>query len=255
MTRFKVEEVDPFTDLEELLDCQLTAFASPDQSIYRLFCPVFGNDKHAHKDAVKRKAEMYLKHYESSTEHDFVWSKVTDTENGKIAGGLMWNIFKTNPWKQKVDHINPDWYSEEREREFILKAMDIFNGPRKKYMQKPHVYLDTGFVHPEYRKNGIITMFLTHATKKADELGLEVWLESSVPMGVPIYMRCGFIPLQQQSIQPQTSNPDDAWKAMEEKLYPLKFWPMWRPLNGDYMEGMAHSPWANCSEYREKSNL
>jgi hypothetical protein len=100
-----------------------------------------------------------------------------------------------------------------------------------------------GFTHPDYRQTGIVDLIFTEATRRADELGLEMWLESILPMGVPIYMRHGFIPFRAHKIQPTTQNPDEEWKEIDKRLSPLRFWPMWRPASARYVEGETIAPW------------
>jgi GNAT superfamily N-acetyltransferase len=100
-----------------------------------------------------------------------------------------------------------------------------------------------GFVLPDYRQQGIADMLLVEECRRADELGLEAYMEAVTAMGVPIFMRHGFIPFKKVTVEPKTENPNEEWNDMETKMQPLRFWPMWRPAYGKFTPGVTIPPW------------
>lgn len=68
--------------------------------------------------------------------------------------------------------------------------------------------------------------------KKADELGLDVFLDATPP-GKPLYEANGFICLKENITKPTMENPDEKWKEMENKVGAFTFWLMQRPANKD----------------------
>jgi hypothetical protein len=68
-------------------------------------------------------------------------------------------------------------------------------------------------------------------------------MESVNPIGVPLYMRHGFIPYYEHRVEPKMQNPDKEWKDMEKKMQPLLFLPMWRPVYGKFVPGKTILPW------------
>jgi GNAT superfamily N-acetyltransferase len=58
-------------------------------------------------------------------------------------------------------------------------------------------------VHPDYQGRGIAKRLLNHAMRGADRAGQDVYLEGT-KVGQPLYLRCGFEPLQDISILDNT---------------------------------------------------
>ncbi|KAF7182822.1 hypothetical protein CNMCM7691_002483 [Aspergillus felis] len=244
--RFQLSEVHHDTDeFEEVVACEVASFEHPQQSIFRFFYPIFGHESEVEKQTAFRNL-VELQRQWSRDDPDVVWIQAIDTQNNnKVVGGLLMKVHKENRPAQKDDdeHQSAFWYPAGSQRKYIDECLRIFTAPHEKYMQRPHVYLYIGFVLPEYRQQGVADMFLADACRRADELGIEAWLESVVAMGVPIYMRHGFIPFRKHAVEPQAERPDDEWKDMEEKMQPLRFWPMWRPPHGKFVPGETNPPW------------
>lgn len=100
------------------------------------------------------------------------------------------------------------------------------------------------FVLPEFRRRGIGQQFLDWGMSKADELGLEFFLDATPP-GKPLYEANGFVIVEENVTAPTKDNPDEKWKQMEEKVSPFTFWLMWRPVGGKYEDGKTVKPWEN----------
>lgn len=91
-------------------------------------------------------------------------------------------------------------------------------------------------------------MLLAEECRRADELGIEAYMESVAAMGVPIYMRHNYIPLAELPVKAIRDSPDNEWKELERKMQPLSFWPMWRPAYGKFVPGVTRAPWAAVNE-------
>ncbi|PYH41504.1 uncharacterized protein BP01DRAFT_348935 [Aspergillus saccharolyticus JOP 1030-1] len=254
--RFRLSELDPATDaLSEFVACQIASFDEPFQSIYRFFYPIFGGES----EAERQEAFTNLP--------GSVFLQVRDQErDDKFVAGVYFKIHKQNPYAPKgkgsgsgsspEDESPPAavWYPEGMRREYITRCIEIFSEPHMKFMQKPHLYAFVGFALPEYRQLGLADMVLAEICRRADELGLEAWLEAVTPIGVTIYKRHGFIPFSGGvSVQPpatevEAQNAD--WQDIEAKMQPLRYWPMWRPPQGKTVLGEATPPWGNPRKMR-----
>ena len=106
----------------------------------------------------------------------------------------------------------------------------------------PSLVLNIIFTHPDYRRKGAGDLILQWGTKKADEMGLEMWLDATVH-GRPLYLKHGFIVVTENNVHPKTETPNEEWKKLEEELLPITLWAMWRPLGGKYEEGQTIRPW------------
>ena len=74
-------------------------------------------------------------------------------------------------------------------------------------------------------------MFTEWGTKKADEMGLETWVDST-PLGEGLYKKHGFVNIREKDLQPRMENPSEDWKQMEAELLPLRGTLMRRPVRG-----------------------
>ncbi|KAL3456736.1 hypothetical protein BJX64DRAFT_281145 [Aspergillus heterothallicus] len=247
--RFEIHQVDPSSsDFPALVACEVASFDTPFQSIFRFFYPIFGGESQEEKKIALANL-VELQRQWARDDPDSVWLKVIDKEeNDKIVGGLLIKVHKVNPFER--DRGKDDsavWYPEGAQRGYIDAALRIFNEPRERFMQRPHLYSYIGFVLPEYRQQGIADMLLVEECRRADELGLEAYMEAVTAMGVPIFMRHGFIPFRKVAVEPKAghgiADDDEEWKAMEIRMQPLRFWPMWRPPYGKFTPGVTVPPW------------
>ncbi|KAJ0414806.1 hypothetical protein BJY00DRAFT_318461 [Aspergillus carlsbadensis] len=243
--RFEIHRVNPESpEFVDLVACEVTSFDNPFQSIFRFFYPIFGGESEEEK-RIALVNLVELQRQWARDDPDSIWLKVIDKEErDKIVGGLLIKVHRANPFA-KVDGKDESavWYPPGGQRAYIDAALRIFNEPRERFMQRAHLYSYIGFVLPEYRQQGIADMLLVEECRRADELGLEAYMEAVTAMGVPIFMRHAFIPFKKVTVEPQTTNPDEEWNDMERKMQPLRFWPMWRPPYGRFTPGVTVPPW------------
>ncbi|KAL2826710.1 hypothetical protein BDW59DRAFT_145071 [Aspergillus cavernicola] len=243
--RFQIHHVNPESpSFADVVACEIESFDNPLQSIFRFFYPIFGNESESEKYLALDNL-VQLQRQWARDDPDTVWTKVIDTESdNQVAAGLLVKIHKTNPFDSpKIKDESAVWYPPGGQREYIDECLRIFNAPREKFMARPHIYFYIGFIEASYRQLGLIDMLIGEKCRRADELGLECYLEAVAARGVAIFMRQGFIPFREVAIEPKRENADDEWKEMERKMQPLSFWPMWRPPYGRFVPGETRPPW------------
>lgn len=60
---------------------------------------------------------------------------------------------------------------------------------------------------------------------------MDIFLDST-PYGRPLYEVNGFEYIEENLNIPETENPDDSWREIQEKVGPFTFWLMRRPVTG-----------------------
>lgn len=108
--------------------------------------------------------------------------------------------------------------------------------------------LISAFTIPSYRRCGVGKLFMEPGVAKADEMGLESWLEASW-LGNALYERNGFIPvctLTADPVMPDglTEEEKAKWESRRELAKPpVSYTLMWRPKGEEYVEGVTVKPW------------
>ncbi|KAK5996391.1 hypothetical protein PT974_01725 [Cladobotryum mycophilum] len=211
---FKLLEVDPAADFDELIECD------------------------AREEALKASTKDQLEWH--AADPTGYWQKVVN-DGGKIVAGALWKIYTTNPFEKPDEHEEAYWYPEGGQRDYVTTALGMFDGPRGKMGRRPHIFLNVIFTHPDYRRQGAADLIMDWGIKKADDMGLEMWLNATV-YGVPLYEKHGFVVVEENHVHPIKENPDEEWKKAEEALTPITVWAMWRPIGGKYEQGTP-KPW------------
>ncbi|KAF5676112.1 GNAT family acetyltransferase acetyltransferase [Fusarium heterosporum] len=236
---FKLVKVNTATDFEELIACQWAAHENPFQPFFRMFCPLQGEGPSAHADSLRESTKLQLQwHNGDPTSH---WRKVVN-DDGKIVGGCLWKICPTNPFESVEDHSCAYWQPEGERREYISQALKQFDAPRARMGTRPQVYVNIVFTHPEYRRQGVANEIMNWSKKKADEMGVELWLDAT-EQGMPVYEKHGFTVVNVNTLRPMKENPGEEWNKVKEELGTMTFRQMWRPAGSDYQEGKTVKPW------------
>jgi hypothetical protein len=125
--------------------------------------------------------------------------KAVDTElDNKVIAVAKWRIFDKERSEEEVksEYTLPDPIPEDC-RPAWDKFMDgIFKARWNIMATKPHVILDNLTTHPDHCRRGAGTMLVKWGTDKADELGLECYLEGS-SQGRPLYEKHGYQPVRE----------------------------------------------------------
>lgn len=104
------------------------------------------------------------------------------------------------------------------------------------------VVLNMCFVHPDHRRRGAASLLVEWGTKKADEMGVEAFIESTDD-GKPLYERYGFANMNEFYLKPTKPDPGEDWKKLEKDLGSIHGYFMWRPIGGKYEAGKTVIPW------------
>ncbi|KAF4462553.1 GNAT family acetyltransferase [Fusarium albosuccineum] len=236
---FTLLEVDTATDFGEVIECQWNSYEKPYQSFFRMFCPLRGDGPSARTDSLKESVALQLEWHKSDPTS--YWGKVVD-DNGKIVGACLWKICPTNPFQDYDGHSEAYWHPEGERREYVSRCLDQFDAPRRKMGARPQVYLNILYTHPDYRRQGVADLIMNWGKQKADEMGVEMWLDAT-EYGVPVYKKHGFTVVGVNRLRPTKTAPGKAWREIEEELQPMIFYQMWRPSGGNYEEGKTVKPW------------
>ena len=246
-------EIVQSEDLFDMIKAERYAFENPLQPIFRLYCPIIDNDlEKTLADTAKSAQESLAEQTTSPTAQktESTWLKVirstaanvsTEKETGQeILGGAEWIFHKENtptsiPDKpailesvQSLASRHPEGGARMfAEQAFtLLRTAEIEN--RVKYSGgKPYMSLGSCFTAPEYRRQGIGHLVMEWGVKKADEMGLDIWIEAA-PSAVPFYQRYGFVSMKTVELHVEMKCPDELeelereqWEETRDFLLPV----------------------------------
>ena len=210
----------------------------------------WGTDESSHKDRVADlSARQWFTH---STTPGSVWLKVVDTDLGdKVVAASQWRIRTKIALSEAQQPVRAYWLPPDPARKFFEVMRSNFsavrNGPtrQKQHVRKSIARFDTmetkldtpnlltNYTRAEHHRRGANTLMIEWGTRKADELGLEAWLEAT-PLGSMIYARHGFGFLNMVELYPSAElrEDNDKWRHWEEATKDLRMAVMKRPING-----------------------
>ncbi|KAM4058738.1 acetyltransferase (GNAT) domain-containing protein [Hirsutella rhossiliensis] len=225
---FKLIEVDPTSDFDELIECEWASYETPNQNFFRLYCPIHGTGPTARADSLRECTRRRLDWHKSDPSS--YWQKVVNSEC-KIVGGALWKICPTYTLKKIDSHSQVSWYPEGGQRDYVAAALERIHAVRKKVESRPQVFLTTIFTHPDYRHQGVADLMMNWGIQKADQMGVEMWLNATV-YGLPLYKKHGFTVVDEIDASPIADNASDEWRNMARRSEPMNMWQMWRPVGG-----------------------
>ncbi|KAJ6131105.1 hypothetical protein N7523_001565 [Penicillium sp. IBT 18751x] len=232
----KLAQID---DIPNVVAAERDSFENPLQPIFRLYCPVY----HSREETIARNAAEYqdsIRQQDPNVEN--VWLKVTDSDlsgNETIVGGAQW-LFVSKETTSIDQHVQSltSRYPAGGATMFASQAFRILReaeARQKKGRSGEHAYatLGTFFTIPAYRKRGIGRMLMEWGLKRADEMGLEAWIEA-VPPAVPYYETFGFVQMETTHLKPECPNSLSAeataeWNATAKSILPIAATVMCRP--------------------------
>lgn len=102
------------------------------------------------------------------------------------------------------------------------------------------IVLLLGFTALEHRRKEVANLFTKWVLNRADEIGLEIWVDASPP-GQPVYEKLRFIPYKVDKVSPvmppgYTAEQKAEWEKMEKDILPIESITMWRPKGGRFVE-------------------
>lgn len=145
------------------------------------------------RDGVVNKGILYLKCVDKST--------------GEMIAGARWRQVKPKEEgaeERTLEEVEAEFEIPEPFAEtnpVLLKAFyDLFNTNKKEILgTRPYYVLDTLVTLPQHERRGAGSMLVRWGCEKADEAGVEAYLEAS-PIGAPMYARHGFLAVKEVEI-------------------------------------------------------
>jgi GNAT superfamily N-acetyltransferase len=131
---------------------------------------------------------IQAKHADPNT----LYLKAVDENTGDIAGFAKWNVFRNRfPAPAKAEG---DFWDNDEEKAYTQHLMTEFNRDRMAHLKLTSgnaVNLDICVIDPKYQRMGIGGLLVQWGINKADELGFDAIVESSV-FGKGLYEKNGF---------------------------------------------------------------
>lgn len=137
-----------------------------------------------------------------------LYLKCVDTSTGNIIAAARWRHVKPKDESAKertwaeveeafANHFQP---YDESDPEILDALFKLFNDQKRKSLgTRPYFVLDTLVTLPQHERRGAGSMLIRWGCEKADEAGLEAYLEAS-PVGAPLYARHGFEPVAEMEL-------------------------------------------------------
>ncbi|KAI1120829.1 hypothetical protein F5Y10DRAFT_257622 [Nemania abortiva] len=234
----ELRELDPKVDFPALTKCLAESYDNPVQKFVNVYFAPRGEGKAAEEDRLKEAANRFAEWH--AHDPSSYWQKVVDTDTGEIVGGALWNIHTDNPFAHP-HNLEVTWLPDDGSRTFAEEFLQQYGTPRALVGQKPQVYLFIIFTSPAYRRRGVAQQFMTWGMEKADKMGVEMFLDATT-VGIPLYEANKFVCVKENIITPETKTPNEGWKKMESQVGTVPLYLMWRPINGNYVEGETVLP-------------
>jgi GNAT superfamily N-acetyltransferase len=141
-------------------------------------------------DNIEKKNANSLKSLREDPSSRFL--KVIDTSTGEMVAGASWYIYVKGNTEAELDKMFARPTPENSYPEDWEPIYTYLKGNRRQIMgTRPYAFLNMLFTSPTHFRRGAGAMLLKWGVEKANELGLECYLESSVE-GRALYERFGF---------------------------------------------------------------
>ena len=119
--------------------------------------------------------------------------KAVNDSTGEIAGFAKWNVFKD--FVPKAGKAEGDYWANDEEKQYCQHLMTVFIEDRTSFVQSKNgnaVNLDILVIDPKFQRMGIGGKLVAWGTDRADELGFDACVVSSV-FGKGLYEKNGFV--------------------------------------------------------------
>ncbi|KAI1767158.1 hypothetical protein GGR53DRAFT_463675 [Hypoxylon sp. FL1150] len=144
------------------------------------------------------------------------WLYVTDEETGQVVGGAQWFIYKTNPYAVEQPMRTAYWLPDGPMKHIGDQLIRDLRKDRPSRMSKPHLCA--------------ASLMLKWGTDKADELGLEAFVEST-DIARRAYEKQGFYVVGELNMDAHVENPSEEFSAVREQFgCPIHGWVMKRDV-------------------------
>ncbi|KAK3674709.1 hypothetical protein LTR78_005431 [Recurvomyces mirabilis] len=175
-------------DMDRIFEIASLAF-DHNEPLWDVFWP-------QHWEAEGRKKGAERMRETRNTDAHTKYIKAVDTETGVIMGMSKWSIYANNtlPDMGEIKYIKNFWKDDE-ELAFATAMTGLFVEERNAAIKASGgnlVSLDILAIDPKYQRRGVGGKLVEWGTDKADELGVEAVVESSV-FGKGLYEKHGYL--------------------------------------------------------------
>ena len=103
-------------------------------------------------------------------------------------------------WEEVEEGFKRTEPYDESDPDLFHALHDLFSENKREILgARSHYVLDTLVTLPQHERKGAGSMLVRWGTQRADEAGVEAYLEAS-PMGAPMYARHGFEPMKKVAL-------------------------------------------------------
>ncbi|KAL8720359.1 MAG: hypothetical protein Q9181_007923 [Wetmoreana brouardii] len=219
------------SEFDKLIDCEWASYETPHNPAWKFFYPIWGPTPEDRLAAIEESKRRQLQlHHTRPSSH---WVKVINDDTGAVVGAALWLVFETNPYEHPPEEkATCFWWPEGPKRQMADEIMRQVMGPRVERMSKPHLFpnaklIDLCFVHPSHPRRGAGRLLVEWGVKKADEMGLEAFVESTLA-GKPLYESCGFLTMNGFELKPSLPEETEELEKLQQDLWFNGYF-MWRP--------------------------
>lgn len=117
----------------------------------------------------------------------------TDVDSENPIAFASWHIYEHERTLDQVEAscVIPDMLPERNKGACVKFWSQSFENIKQYIGGRPHMYLEMLATHPNHQRRGAGSLLMQWAVDKADELGLDAFIEAS-PAGRHLYSRYGF---------------------------------------------------------------
>jgi GNAT superfamily N-acetyltransferase len=217
----QLSEVCSDDDFDILIPLLWHSYSDPRIPFLPLLFSAQDDSPESREKAMAISKHLFLKmHHADPSSH---WFKVTDSETSEVVGGCRWHVHKTNPYVgAKAANFVAPFYSDATEKDFTSLVLGQILNPRTVRYAKPHAHLHICFVHPFHRGRGVGALLMSWGVKKADEMRVESFLESTL-IGKHLYEKFGFVVVTTEEAQTDSKDASEKWRQLEEMYMPYRW--------------------------------
>lgn len=125
------------SEFPTVMRCIWDTYENPVQNLFYIFAPLNEDGVGTREDAIKKSTDRFWGWNVSDPRA--YWQKAVETETGKIVGGALWVLNKTDPYAQPQPEEEAYWHPAGGQREFANKVMEQYEDTRARLARRPHI--------------------------------------------------------------------------------------------------------------------
>ncbi|TVY67371.1 hypothetical protein LSUE1_G008643 [Lachnellula suecica] len=169
---------------------------------------------------------------------------VVHVPTGEIVGFIGWKIYTSTPFSKVPSRVQfRSWPEEDKEgRECAEEIVSQCFYPRQSWMNRPMATMDDTTVRQDHQKKGVGSSLVKWGLRKADELGIESFVEAT-DAGRKLYQKYGFSIIMKVLVDAENGTQERHEMIQKLTPQPIQYWAMWRPKGGVLMDGATQTLW------------